>query len=75
MLGLFLCLRLTLTYLRHNTSGELLAEVYGVSQATVSPGCRRLHAFDRPRPGKQRADGRGPGSHGPADRGRLLPDS
>ena len=36
MLGLFLCVRLTLTYLRHNLPQELLAELYGVSQATVS---------------------------------------
>ncbi|MFC2545484.1 helix-turn-helix domain-containing protein [Actinomyces oris] len=36
VLGLFLCVRLTLTYLRHNLPQELLAEVYGVSQATVS---------------------------------------
>ena len=36
VLGLFLCVRLTLTYLRHNPCQELLAEVYCVSQATVS---------------------------------------
>ena len=36
VLGLFLCVRLTLTYLRHNPCQELLAEVYNVSQATVS---------------------------------------
>ena len=36
MLGLFLCVRLTLTYLRHNLPQELLAELYCVSQATVS---------------------------------------
>ena len=36
MLGLFLCVRLTLTYLRHNPCQELLAEVYCVWQATVS---------------------------------------
>ena len=36
VLGLFLCVRLTLTYLRHNLPQELLAEVYCVSQATVS---------------------------------------
>ena len=36
VLGLFLCVRLTLTYLRHNLPQELLAEVYNVSQATVS---------------------------------------
>ena len=35
-LGPFLCVRLTLTYLRHNVPQELLAEAYGVSQATVS---------------------------------------
>ena len=35
-LGLFLCVRLTLTYLRHNPCQELLAEAYCVSQATVS---------------------------------------
>ena len=35
-LGLFLCVRLTLTYLRHNLPQELLAELYGVSQATAS---------------------------------------
>ena len=35
-LGLFLCVRLTLTYLRHNPCQELLAEAYNVSQATVS---------------------------------------
>jgi len=34
--GLFLCVRLTLTYLRHNPYQELLAEAYCVSQATVS---------------------------------------
>ena len=34
--GVFLCVRLTLTYLRHNPCQELLAEVYCVSQATVS---------------------------------------
>ena len=36
VLGLFLCVRLTLTYLRHNPCQELLAEAYNVSQATVS---------------------------------------
>ena len=36
VLGLFLCVRLTLTYLRHNLPQELLAEAYCVSQATVS---------------------------------------
>ena len=36
LLGLFLCVRLTLTYPRHNLPQELLAELYGVSQATVS---------------------------------------
>ena len=36
MLGLYLCVRLTLTYLRHNLSQGLVAEVYGVSQATAS---------------------------------------
>ena len=36
VLGPFLCVRLTLTYLRHNLPQELLAELYGVSQATVS---------------------------------------
>ena len=36
VLGLFLCVRLTLTYLRHNLPQELLAEFYGVWQATVS---------------------------------------
>ena len=36
VLGMFLCVRLTLTYLRHNPCQELLAEVYCVSQATVS---------------------------------------
>ena len=36
LLGLFLCVRLTLTYLRHNLPQELLAELYGVWQATVS---------------------------------------
>ena len=36
VLGLFLCVRLTLTYLRHNPCQELLAEVYCVWQATVS---------------------------------------
>ena len=35
-LGLFLCVRLTLIYLRHNPCQELLAEAYCVSQATVS---------------------------------------
>ena len=35
VLGLFLCVRLTLTYLRHNLPQELLAELYGVCQATV----------------------------------------
>ena len=35
-LGLFLCVRLTLTYLRHNLPQELLAELYCVSQATTS---------------------------------------
>ena len=36
VLGLYLCVRLTLTYLRHNLSQGLVAEVYGVSQATAS---------------------------------------
>ena len=36
VLGLYLCVRLTLTYLRHHLSQGLLAEVYGVSQATAS---------------------------------------
>ena len=36
VLGLYLCVRLTLTYLRHNLPQGLLAEVYGVLQATAS---------------------------------------
>ena len=36
VLGLCLCVRLTLTYLRHNLPQELLAELYCVSQATTS---------------------------------------
>ena len=36
VLGLYLCVRLTLTYLRHNLPQGLLAELYGVSQATAS---------------------------------------
>lgn len=36
MLGLFLCVRLTLTYLIHNPCQELLAEFYGISQAIAS---------------------------------------
>ena len=36
VLGLYLCVRLTLTYLRLNLPQGLLAEVYGVSQATAS---------------------------------------
>lgn len=36
VLGLFLCVRLPLTYLRHNPPQELLAEVHGVRQATAS---------------------------------------
>ena len=36
VLGLFLCVCLTLTYLRHNLPQELLTELYGVSQAPVS---------------------------------------
>ena len=36
VLGMFLCVRLTLTYLRHNPCQELLAEAYCVSQATAS---------------------------------------
>ena len=35
-LGLFLCVRLTLTYLRHNLPQELLTEACCVSQATAS---------------------------------------
>lgn len=34
--GLFLCVRLNLTYLRHNLPQELLAEAYCVWQATTS---------------------------------------
>ena len=45
LLGLFLCVRLTLTYLRHNLPQELLAELYGVSQATVS---RVISAYTPP---------------------------
>nr|WP_303769827.1 transposase family protein [Actinomyces oris] len=36
VLGLFLCVRLPLTYLRHNPCQELLAEAYCVWQATAS---------------------------------------
>ena len=36
VLGLFLCVRLTLTYLRHNLPQGLVAEAYCVSQATAS---------------------------------------
>ena len=36
VLGLFLCVRLTLTYLRHNLPQELLTEACCVSQATAS---------------------------------------
>lgn len=34
--GCSCCVRPTLTYLRHNLPQELLAELYGVSQATAS---------------------------------------
>ena len=40
VLGLFLCVRLTLTYLRHSLPQELLAEVCGVSQAAASREAR-----------------------------------
>ena len=50
MLGLFLCVRLTLTYPRHNLPQKLLAEVHGVSQAPsrVIATCTPLiaHALD-----------------------------
>ena len=36
VLGPFLRVRLTLTYLRHNLPQGLVAELYGVSQATAS---------------------------------------
>ncbi|WP_081379468.1 transposase family protein [Actinomyces oris] len=72
VLGLFLCVRLTLTYLRHNLPQELLAEVYCVSQATVSR-VRRLHAPDRRLPERQCSNGGGSGSHGPADHRRHPP--
>ncbi|WP_341769479.1 transposase family protein, partial [Actinomyces bowdenii] len=36
VLGLLLCVRLTLTYLRHNPPQEVLAELYGVSQPTTT---------------------------------------
>ena len=36
VLGVFLCVRLTLTYLRHNLPQDLLTELYCVSQATAS---------------------------------------
>ena len=36
VLGLFLCVRLTLTYLRRNPCQELLAEFYGIWQPTAS---------------------------------------
>ena len=65
-LGLFLCVRLTLTYLRHNLPQELLAELYGVSQATVS---RVISAYTPPIAQALQASG-GPGPHGPADHRR-----
>ena len=66
LLGLFLCVRLTLTYLRHNLPQELLAELYGVSQATVS---RVISAYTPPIAQALQASG-GPGPHGPADHRR-----
>ena len=65
-LGLFLCVRLTLTYLRHNLPQELLAELYGVSQATVS---RVISAYTPLIAQALQASG-GPGPHGPADHRR-----
>ena len=66
VLGLFLCVRLTLTYLRHNLPQELLAELYGVSQATVS---RVISAYTPLIAQALQASG-GPGPHGPADHRR-----
>ena len=37
VLGLFLCVRLALTYLRHHLSQGLLAEVYGASRRPPPP--------------------------------------
>ena len=49
-LGLFLCVRLTLTYLRHNPCQELLAEALLCLAGHRLPRHRCLHAPDRPRP-------------------------
>ncbi|WP_314177409.1 hypothetical protein [Actinomyces oris] len=69
-LGLFLCMRLTLTYLRHNPPQELLAELYCVWQATVFPRHRRLHSSDSQGSSGARAYGGGSGPHGSADHRR-----
>ena len=66
VLGLFLCVRLTLTYLRHNLPQELLAELYGVSQATVS----RVISTYTPLIAQALQASGGPGPHGPADHRR-----
>ena len=66
VLGLFLCVRLTLTYLRHNPCQELLAEAYCVSQATAS----RIIAAYTPLVATalhERVPTGGPGFHSPTD--------
>jgi hypothetical protein len=44
ILSLFKSVAVTLTYLRRNHVQQELAEYYGVSQSTISPGDRRDHA-------------------------------
>ena len=71
VLGLFLCVRLTLTYLRHNLPQELLAELYRVSQATTSRVIGAYTPLIAQGPPSLCADGGGPGPHDPADRRRY----
>ena len=62
-LGLFLCVRLTLTYLRHNLPQELLAEVHGVRQSTVSRVIANTQDLARPAHRPQKSTKHPPHNH------------
>ena len=68
VLGLFLCVRLTLTYLCNHLPLQLRADVHGVSQTNVS---RAIAAYAPDQPHPQRS-GTSRGRPGPTD-GRRHP--
>ena len=70
VLGLFLCVRLTLILAAAQPAPGAARRALRRLPGHRLPRHRRLHAPDRPGPPSLCTDGGGPRPHGPADRGR-----